>query len=67
MAEEELENNLNDEAEPFKMIAYAMKDLAQQQKNVNIKILRALRNHEKRLARIEFHLKINPSPKEVAD
>ena len=62
----EVENNLNDEAEPFMMIAYAMKDSLQEQKNVNIKILRALRNHEKRLVRLEEKMKVTPSPKELA-
>jgi len=63
----ELENNLNEEVEPFKNLAYAMKDLAAQQNNVSRKLLRALRNHEKRLARIEKHLHIQVSPKEVAE
>lgn len=62
-----LDNNLNDEVEPFKQIAYAFKDLAQEQKNVSIKILRALRNHEKRLVRIENQLNLTPSKKELAD
>jgi len=60
-----IENNLNENAEPFKSIAYSMKDLEQQQRNVNQKILRALRNHEKRLSRLEAHLKINISSKEL--
>jgi len=64
---DELENNLNDEVEPFKNLAFAMKDAAHQQKNVNIKLLRALRNHEKRLVRIENHLHITISSKELPD
>lgn len=59
----ELNNNMNEDAEPFKSIAYAMKDLTQQQKNVNQKILRALRNHEKRLDRIEKKLGITQESK----
>ena len=60
-------NNLNDEVEPFKQIAFAMKDLEQQQKNVSIKILRVLRNHEKRLVRLEEKFGVTASPKELAD
>jgi len=43
------ENNLNEDGvEPFKNLAFAMKD-----QNVNLKLLRALRSHEKRIVRLE--------------
>lgn len=58
---------MSGESEAFKNIAYAMKDRAKLQKQVDIKILRAIRNHERRLARIEKHLDITPSPKEVLE
>ena len=60
------ENNLNDEVEAFKSLAYAMKDAGFNQ-NIGNKILRALRSHEKRLVRLEKQMNINPSPKELAD
>lgn len=53
------ENNINESAEPFKSIGFAMKKLAQEQHNVNAKILRALRNHEVRIDRIEKKLSLN--------
>ena len=65
MSTEDLQDNINDEAEPFKSLAFAMKDQQQQDKNVNQKILRALRNHERRLHRIEKHLHIITRDKET--
>lgn len=65
--ESELEDNINENAEPFMQILYAMKDRQNNQKNVDIKILRALRNHEKRLVRLEQQAGIVPSKKELAD
>lgn len=59
--------NQEQKAEPLKNIAYAMKDLAKLQKQVNIKVIRALRSHERRLERIEKHLGIQPSPKEILE
>lgn len=51
--------------EEYKSIAYALKDMQNQQRQVYTKILRVLRNQEKRLERVEKHLNIIPSPYEL--
>jgi len=63
-------NNLNDEAEAFKSLAYAMKDQYEHKdRNVNAKLLRALRSHEKRLVRLEniFQVIIKQKDKEACE
>jgi len=40
-------------AEDFKSLAYAFKDLQNQEKGVSQKILRILRDHEKRIKALE--------------
>ena len=57
------DNNLNEDGvEPFKNLAFAMKD-----QNVNIKLLRALRSHEKRIVRLEKILEARMTEKERID
>ena len=61
-------NNLNDEVESFKSLAYSMKDQHEHQdRNVNTKLLRALRSHEKRIVRLEKALKVQAGKKELED
>lgn len=48
-----------------KSIAYTMKHEQELERQKNTKILRALRSHERRLDRIEKHLKITPTDKEL--
>lgn len=61
-------NNINDEVEAFKSLAYAMKDQAGHlDRNVNGKLLRALRSHEKRIVRLEKILNAQAKQKELED
>ena len=51
--------------EEYKSLAYTIKDMQNHERQVYTKILRVLRNQEKRLERVEKHLKIVPSPYEL--
>lgn len=48
-----------------KSIAYTAKTLAELERQYKQKILRVIRAHEKRIARMEIYLKIVPSDKEI--
>ena len=50
-----------------KSVAYCMKEEQEVERQKNQKILRVLRAHENRLDRIEKHLGITPSDKEMYD
>jgi len=53
--------------EEYKSIAYTLKDKQNLERQFLTKFLRALRNHEKRLARLEKEAGIIPSPYENSE
>jgi len=51
----------------YKSIAYTLKDMQRLQRQFLTKLLRALRNHEKRISRLEKNSGIIPSPYEISE
>ena len=51
-------NNLNEFAEPFKSLAFTFKDESRDLKQSNTKLLRVLRDHERRIVALEQEIEI---------
>jgi len=51
-------NNLNEFAEPFKSLAFAFKDESRDLKQSNAKLLRVLRDHERRIVALEQEIEM---------